>query len=164
MSADASSYRLGAVLLQKQSQGELKPASYISRSMTITKQRYVQIERVFCADLGMWTLYKLSAGVELPYSHGSQAFGPLVEYQKPRGVTNPCSAFSLRISHVPGKPLVIADTLSHAPAEPPGDSDREFEMHFQAFVNTILQSIPATEQNQQIRESQQKDSVCVLKW
>ena len=71
--------------------------------------------------------------------------------------------FSFSVSRVPGKQLVIANTLSRAPAVPPGDSDREFEMHFQAFVNTILQSIPATEQNQQIRESQQKDSVCVLK-
>jgi len=52
--------------------------------------------------------------------------------------------FNLSTSHVPGKQLVIADTLSHAPAEPPGDSDREFEMHYQAFVNTVLQSIPAT--------------------
>ena len=46
--------------------------------------------------------------------------------------------FSFSISHVPGKQLVIADTLSRAPAEPPGDSDREFEIHSQAFVNTVL--------------------------
>ena len=37
VSADVPSYGLGAVLMQKQLQGELKPIAYISRSMTITE-------------------------------------------------------------------------------------------------------------------------------
>ena len=39
LSADASSYGLGAVLLQRQPGGQLKPVAYISRSMTATEQR-----------------------------------------------------------------------------------------------------------------------------
>ena len=44
VSADASSFGLGAVLLQIQPGGECKSVAYVSRSMTPTEGRYTQIE------------------------------------------------------------------------------------------------------------------------
>ena len=58
LSADASSFGLGAVLLQKQLSGELKPVSFISRSMTPTEQRYAQIEKEALAFT--WACERLS--------------------------------------------------------------------------------------------------------
>ena len=44
ISADASAYGVGAVLLQK-SDGHWKPVIYASRSLTDTESRYAQIEK-----------------------------------------------------------------------------------------------------------------------
>ena len=45
VSSDASSFGLGAVLLQKQPSGNMRPMAYASRSMTETEHHYAQIDK-----------------------------------------------------------------------------------------------------------------------
>lgn len=44
MAADASSYGLGTVLLQRESE-QWRPVVYASGSITETEQRYIQVEK-----------------------------------------------------------------------------------------------------------------------
>ena len=45
INADASSYGIGGVVIQKQENNGWKPVSYISRALTDTESRYSQIEK-----------------------------------------------------------------------------------------------------------------------
>ena len=45
VSAYASSHELGAVLLQEQVNADVKPVSFISRLLSLTKEQYAQIEK-----------------------------------------------------------------------------------------------------------------------
>ena len=57
VSADTSSYRLGAVLRQRPN-GTLRPVAYASRAMTPTEQRYSQIEKEALATT--WSLERFT--------------------------------------------------------------------------------------------------------
>ena len=59
--------------------------------------------------------------------------------------------FSYTVSHIPGKDLTVADTLSRAPTELSNISDEEFQEEVEAFVNLVLQ------QSEIALESQLKD-------
>ena len=43
--ADSSSYGIGAVIIQKQENGEMKPVAYASRALSPTEKRYATIEK-----------------------------------------------------------------------------------------------------------------------
>ena len=71
--------------------------------------------------------------------------------------------FLFSICHVPGKKLIVADTLSRAPLDRATDSDQTLQQDVDTFVNHVMQSLPATEHRlEEIRQHQQQDEVCQL--
>ena len=165
ITADASAYGLGAVLLQHHEE-TWKPVAYASKSMTETERRYSQIEKEALALV--WACdkfedYVLGKTIQLETDH--KPLVPLLgtthlDCLPPRILRFRLRLmrFSYTICHVPGKELYTADALSRAPLSASGDPQTE---HIEQFVHTVVSALPAsTDRLQKYRTAQLTDSVC----
>ena len=169
-SADASSYGLGAVLLQKQPDGELRPVAYASRAMSGVEQRYAQIEKEALATT--WACERYSDFLIGKTFHIETDHKPLVSLlgQKTLDELPPriqrfrmrLMRFRYSISHVPGKDLITADTLSRAPVvESQEPHDKSFQDECQAYVKAVMSALPVTDKRLlEIKQAQADDATC----
>ena len=71
--------------------------------------------------------------------------------------------YNFTISHVPGKDLIIADTLSRAPITAACESDQLLQKEAECFVDVVVESFPVMErQLQRIKLHQEEDETCRL--
>ena len=169
VSADASSYGLGAVLMQKQSNHQWKPVAYASRSLTATEQKYAQIEK---EALGItWACERFSdylIGMNFRIETDHKPLTSLLGVKNLEELPARIQRFRMRlmrytftVTHIPGKDLTIADTLSRAPTATASDADTQFYQDTEMFVNTVMSSLPATEKRlAEIMQKQEEDEVC----
>ena len=68
--------------------------------------------------------------------------------------------YQFTISHVPGKDLTIADTLSRTPSTVPTSADQPLQEEVNAFVSVVVQSLPSTERLLEIKQLQTEDEAC----
>ena len=137
--------------------------AYISRSMTPTERRYAQIEKEALAFT--WACERLSdylTRLKFQIETDHKPLVPLFSTKNLEELPLRVQRFRLRmmrfsftITHVPGKELVIADTLSRAPAGEAIQAENLLEEESRAYVNLVLESIPATERLEEIRRHQE---------
>ena len=151
-SADASSFGLGAVLLQESSAGEWRPVAYASRSLSETERRYAQIEKEALAvtwSCEKFSDYILGSRFEIETDHKSLV--PILSSKHLNALPPRVLRFRLgmarfdySISHVPGMLLSTADALSRdaIPEHEPSTLQKEIEV----FVNSLTKTLPASEQ------------------
>ena len=164
VSADASSYGLGAVLLQKQKNGEIWAVAYISRAMTPTEQRYAQIEKeglalTWACERFRDYLVGLNFHVETDHKPLVPLFSNKLLDELPLRVQRfrmRLMRFSFSISHVPGKELSTADALSRAPISA---SDELLSDEVDAYVQMATLSDLVTEKTLEVVRSYQKNDV-----
>ncbi|KAL5517029.1 hypothetical protein EMCRGX_G002494 [Ephydatia muelleri] len=168
VSADASSFGLGAVLLQKQLKGELRPIAYVSRAMTPTEKRYAQIEKEALALT--WACERFSdylIGLQFHLQTDHKPLVPLFSNKNLDELPIRVQRFRLRlmrysftISHVAGKDLAIADALSRAPVSEPTADDLLLQKATNAFIDFTMEYHPKSEKGiQWIRRQQEVDAV-----
>lgn len=176
--SDASSFGLGAVLLQKQEDGELKPVAYASRTLTSAEIRYAQIEK---EALGIaWACERfrdfiMGKTFEIETDHK-----PLLQVLQTKSLDDhSCRLQRLRIrlmrysysmKFVPGKLLATADILSRQPLMEAEGID--FKNEISAFVCHVLSYLPVSDEGlSEIVNFQQEDAMlrrvhkyCISEW
>ena len=168
VSADASSFGLGAVLLQKNA-NMWKPVAYASRAMSETERRYAQIEKEALA--AVWAcdkFYDYLLGRTFLIETDHKPLVPLLGSKSLDSLPPRILRFRLRLSrfnysihHVPGKLLYTPDTLSRAPVSTVEESDKVFHTEAEMFAMAAVENLPASAQRlESYKPSQLKDPVC----
>ena len=127
ISADASSYGIGAVLLQM-SQSQWRPTAYASRSITATKCRYAK--EVLATT---WACEKFSDYI----------FGKLMVIETAHKPLVPLLG-TKSLNSLPPKHLYIANTLSREPVSSPTQSDTVLEELAEMAATGYINHLPAS--------------------
>ena len=168
VSADASAYGLGAVLLQQQDD-KWHPVAFASCALSETELQYAQIEKEALALT--WVLEKFLEYVLDKVIHLETDHKPLISLlgQKsldllpPRVLRFrlPLMRFQYTIHHVPGKSLYTADTLSRAPLSEATDESSCSYSETEQFEQTITAGLPAGADHLQVYANvQANDRIC----
>ena len=156
--------------MQSTTDGHWKPVAYISRAMTETEQCYAQVEKE--ALVVTWACERLSHYLIGKNFHIETDHKPLVSLlgnknlnALPPRIQRLCMRllrFKYTISHVPGKSLVVADTLSRTPVTKHiSEHDNRQNEEIELYVNSVLSEVPASDKRlEEIRERQREDEVC----
>ena len=117
LETDASKYASGAVLMQEDNNGDLKPCGYISKGFNPAEQRYQIYDQELYAiirALKMWRHYLEGPELLIRCDHKN-----LTYFKNPQFLTDRQARwhlylfrFNYKLAHIPGSKLVQADTLS----------------------------------------------------
>ncbi len=167
VSADASSYGLGAVLLQRVD-ATWKPVAYASRSLSETEQRYAQIEKEALAIT--WACEKFAVyliGKSFSVETDHKPLVPLLGTKHLHSLPPRILRFRLRldrfdytIQHVPGKDLHTADALSRAPSASTEHDTNLQELAEMLMVAHIAQLPASKDTLDRYRSAQLSDPTC----
>lgn len=168
VSADSSSYGLGAMLTQVNEDGSKSIVAYASRTLSDTEKRYSQIEKE-CLAL-VWAVERFKDYVYGISLHLETDHKPLVQIlqTKPIDDLTPrlmrlrmrLMRYQYTVEYVPGKLLAIPDALSRNPLNNKQDWDRQ-DRDIKGFINGIAQNIPVGDVLlERIKQEQSRDEIC----
>ncbi|UYV60281.1 K02A2.6-like [Cordylochernes scorpioides] len=165
VSADASSFGLGAVIWQTKD-GLRQVIAYASRTLSETEKRYAQIEKEALAIT--WACEKFKQyiqGLVITLETDHKPLVPIFTSKNIDDLTPRIQRLRLRIMrysykivHTPGKNLIVADALSRSPRMKVGTQELEEELC--AYVQQVVSFMPISDVRvKEIKESQDKDQV-----
>ena len=151
--------------MQKQ-ESSWTPVAFASRTMTETERRYAQIEKEALAIT--WACEKFSTyilGMKFLIETDHKPLIPLLgtkhlDSLPPRILRLRLGRYDYDITHVPGKLLYTADTLSRAPV-PTNENDSRLQEETDALMDLCVYHLPASKERlDEYRKSQATDPIC----
>ena len=170
VSADASSFRLGGVLLQKQEDQTWRPVMFISRALTPVECRHAQIQKEALALT--WACERFSdyiVGKSVVAETDHKPLVPLLTTCTLDEVLPRLQRLRMHfmyfhfkeVNHVCGKEMYIADALSRMQSENTNRMATVPAEEMNIYVDCVLDSLPVSDMKQmEIKEAQDKDPVC----
>jgi len=168
LSANASSYGLGAVLKQEVNNC-LHPVAYASRSLTATEQRYAQIEKEALAltwacekfrDYLIGLTFDLETDPNL-FSACSQRriwMNCLLDFND---FVCASHGMTTMLKLVSGENLIVPDVLSRLPLSHFSERDEELLKEVETYIDAVTALVPATDKPLwDIREGLLSDATC----
>ena len=153
VSADASGYGVGVMLLQVHEDGERRPVCFASRSLTDTEKRYAVIEKVALASswaCEKYAVYVTGTNFVLETDHkplvpllGSTDIAKL--HLRILRVRLMLMRYSPELRYIQCRQQTTADALSRAPVERPSTGDTSFVEEVDVFADLTVQMLPASE-------------------
>ena len=170
ITADASSYGLGGMLLQKQPDSTWRPIMFISRSLTPTESRYATIEKEALALT--WACERCSdyiVGKSIEAETDHKPLVPLLTQHTLDQVPPRIQRFRMRLmrfhikkmTHVPGKEHYTADALSRMQSTNQNTQTTVSDDDMNVYIASVMDLLPISDTKlQQVREAQDEDEVC----
>ncbi|KAI5725500.1 hypothetical protein M8J77_016303 [Diaphorina citri] len=164
LTCDASTKGLGAVLSQIQSNGEVRPVYFCSRTLAGAEQHYANIEREALAITWACTrLEEFILGKDITIETDHKPLLQLLQTTQISELTPRIQRFRLRLMrynyklvYVPGKHLLCADFLSRNPIK--SDTNHELTEDTRVYVKLLIQTIPTTDENlKNLQRAQEND-------
>ncbi|UYV73621.1 K02A2.6-like [Cordylochernes scorpioides] len=146
VSADASSYGLGAILKQEHEANEWRPVAFASRTLTKTEQGCAQIEKEALAITWACERFKdFVVGKTFLIETDHKPLVPIFTTKDLNDLTPRLQRyrmrmlqFSFHIFHTPGKDLITADALSRQPLPSHLPEVEELQEEVEHFVRSIV--------------------------
>ena len=167
--SDASSYGLGGVLYQQHG-SELKPVAFCSRTLTQAETRYAQIEKELLAIVYACSKFEryLTGLPEIKFITDHRPLVPLLNKKDLIDTPITCQRMIMRLmrfnvtaEYMPGKLLVVADTLSRSPLSEKSSLDEvELETDVTCHVDAMRVSWPISDEKlNSVRKATEEDVV-----